>query len=222
MHNNCITVVFVLLLAACADTPKAPKPPQNGAFYVGDSLNYIKYLYKDGVKMSETPFVNGKAHGLSKDYFSGGALRLTVEYRNAKRNGMTTMYYDTGEKYSEIPYADGKINGTKFNYKKDGSLTAKVAYSEGVPVPPLEEYDINGKAIAQPSIKFKTSGGILKMELSDKAFSATQFYAVEKDGLKRIPTEKKAGSLASPRKGMVIRAVYTTGRNNEGAVDAKY
>lgn len=210
------------LLVACTETPKTPKPPHDGPFYVGDSLNYIKYLYKGGVKMSETPFVNGKAHGLSKDYFSNGALRLTVEYQNARRNGMSTVYYETGEKYSEIPYVDGKVSGTKQNYKKDGSLTAKVSYLNGIPVPPLEEYDADGKPIDQPSIKFKASGGTLNMELSDKSFTATQFYMVEKDGLKRIPTEKGVGSLSSPGRGVLIRAVYSTRRNNEGAVDAKY
>jgi hypothetical protein len=222
MRKPIILLMVLPLFIACTGTPGKPKPPQNGPFYVGDSLNYIKYLYKDGIMMSETPFVNGKAHGLSKDYFSSGALRLTVEYQNARRNGMSTMYYDTGEKYSEIPYVDGKISGTKLNYRKDGSLTAKVTCMDGVPVPPLEEYDMNGKAIAQPVIKFRTDGGTLNMELSDRAFTATQFYVVEKDGLKRIPTAKKAGSLSSPRKGILIRAVYTTARNNEGAVDAKY
>ncbi|MDR2424818.1 MAG: hypothetical protein LBD59_08865 [Prevotellaceae bacterium] len=224
-------LLFITVLAmiiACAEAPKKPKPPTNGYFYEYkddkvDTLNFKRYLYKNGIVVQEMLFVDGKVNGEAKEYYLDGKLRSTIEYKDAKRNGMFVMYYETGEKYSETPYENGKEQGISQFYKKDGAVTAKVKYETGVPVPPLEEFDSEGKPIQQPKIKFRTSGGSLKMELDDKSFKATQFYTMEKNGkLVKIPTAKGEGVLVSFQSGTKVRAVYTSKRGREGAVDARY
>jgi hypothetical protein len=96
------------------------------------------------------------------------------------------------------------------------------SYVKGKPVPPLEEYDAGGKAIKQPAIKFTTSGGVLKMELSDRTFTSPTFYTIVKGELIEIPTDKGVGRLVGAKKGVQIRALYISPRGTEGAVDAKY
>jgi hypothetical protein len=222
MRKIFIATVILLNFFACIETTKKPEPPRNGVQYEGDSLNFVKYTYKEGNLMSEEPFVNGRMHGEAKYYYQNGKLRNTIEYKDAKRNGLFTYYYETGEKHSDMPYVNGKINGTRHNYKKNGSLTMACSYVDGKPVPPLEEYDAAGEKIKQPTIKFSVSGGVLKMELSDKTFTVSSFSRIEKDNLIEIPVEKGAGRLQGAKKGVQIRAYYKSPRGAEGAVDAKY
>jgi hypothetical protein len=222
MKKIFIMSVILLGIVACGGSTKKAEPPRNGVVYEGDSLNFVKYTYKDGYLANEEPFVNGRIHGEAKYYYSNGKLRTTIEYKEAKRNGILVSYYDTGEKHGDVPYLNGKIHGTRHNYKKDGSPTMVCSYVNGKPIPPLEEYDDVGKKIKQPSIKFTASGGTLKMELSDRTYTSATFFKVEKENLTEIPTEKGTGRLAGARKGIQIRACYKTPRGAEGAVDAKY
>jgi hypothetical protein len=214
--------VILMGLFACNESTKKPSPPRDGALYEGDSLNFIKYTYKEGTLTSEETFVNGKIHGVAKYYYRNGNIRTTIEYKEARRNGIATSYYETGEKHGDTPYLDGKINGIKHNYKKDGSPTMVCSYENGKPVPPLEEYDAVGEKIKQPVIKFSTSGGVLRMELNDKTCTSVSFYKIVKDKLIEIPTEKGVGRLPGAVKGTQIRAYYKSPRGADGAVDAKY
>jgi hypothetical protein len=222
MKRIVLLSIISLCIFACGETVKKPVPPRDGVQYEGDSINFIKYTYKEGVLISEEPFVNNKMHGVAKHYYQNGNLRNTIEYKDAKRNGVMLFYYETGEKHSDIPYLNGKVNGTRHNYKKDGSLTMVCSFVEGKPIPPLEEYDAGGKLIKQPVIKFSTSGGVLKMELSDRTFTASSFFKIVKGELVEIPSEKGVGRLPGASKGIQIRAHYKSPRGAEGAVDAKY
>jgi antitoxin component YwqK of YwqJK toxin-antitoxin module len=210
-------------MAGCGEQqPKKPVPPSDGYFYEGDSLNFVRKLYKQKVLVQETTFVNGKAHGTEKNYYKDGTLSSTVEFSEARRNGMSASYYETGEKYMETPYINGKIHGTRLMYMKNGSVSMKAEYINGKPVPPLEEYGADGQKIAQPSIKFQKTEGNLKMELSDRKYRISQFYRIENNDLIEIATKNGAGILPGAVKGVKIRAVYTSPRGAEGAVDAKY
>jgi hypothetical protein len=219
-----IVIISVILLGffSCIETTKKTEPPRDGVVYEGDSLNFIKKTYKEGYLASEEPFVNGRIHGEAKYYYQNGKLRRTIEYKDARRNGLFVYYYETGEKYSDEQYVNGKVNGVKHNYRKNGSLSMSCSFVDGKPVPPLEEYDAGGNKIKQPTVKFTVSGGTLKMELSDRTFTSASFYRITKEGLIEIPTEKGVGRLAGAKKGVQIRAYYKSPRGAEGAVDAKY
>ncbi|MDR2383093.1 MAG: hypothetical protein LBD76_04315 [Prevotellaceae bacterium] len=219
-----IVIISVILFSffSCIEKTKKAEPPRDGVVYEGDSLNFLKKTYKGGNLASEEPFVNGRMHGEAKYYYPNGKLRRTIEYKEARRNGLFVYYYDTGEKYSDEQYVNGKVNGLKQNYMKNGTVTMSCSFVDGKPVPPLEEYDAGGKKIKQPTVKFTLSGGTLKMELSDRAFTSASFFKIEKDKLVEIPTEKGVGRLAGAKKGVQIRAYYKSPRGAEGAVDVKY
>jgi hypothetical protein len=222
MRKIVIVSVILLSLFSCFETTKKAEPPRDGPVYEGDSLNFIKKIYKGGNLVSEETFVNGRIHGEAKYYYQDGKLRRTIEYKNAKRNGMLVYYYETGEKYSEESYVDGKLNGVKHTYRKNGSIAMTCSFVDGKPVPPLEEFDAGGEKIKQPTIKFSLSGETLKMELSDRTFTSASFYTIVKGKLIEIPTEKGVGRLIGAKKGVQIRACYKSPRGADGAVDAKY
>lgn len=217
-----LSLVLFSLFSCGESTSKTPKPPTDGVHYVGDSVNFIKYIYKDGIIISEQPFVDNKANGVSKDYYANGNLRLTVEYKDAKREGLSVTYYETGEKHSETSYKNGKKDGIKYIYKKDGSITSKVPFADGMPIPPLEEFDVDGKPIPQPTIKFKMNGNSLRMELSDKSFTGVKFFQIKNDAMIEVPMTGNVGNLSYASRGIKVRAYYKTPRGAEGAVDGKY
>jgi hypothetical protein len=222
MKKTVIISVILLSLFSCIETTKKTEPPKDGPVYDGDTINFTKKVYKEGVLISEEPFVNNRMHGEAKYFYPSGKLRRTIEYKDAKRDGRFVYYYETGEKYSDELYVNGKLNGLKQNYKKDGTVTMSCSYVDGKPVPPLKEYDAGGKIIKQPTIKFSLSGETLKMELSDRTFTSASFYTIVKGKLIEIPTEKGVGRLIGAKKGVQIRACYKSPRGADGAVDAKY
>ena len=63
--------------------------------------------YEDGLKYSETPFVNGKEHG------------------------MEITYHEDGSKTWETPYVDGKEHGTQIWYREDGSKEREAVFENG-------------------------------------------------------------------------------------------
>jgi hypothetical protein len=209
-------------LVCCTTKKTNPTPPVNGDYYLppDDSVNFTKFIYKNGIIISEQPFVNNKIHGLQKTYYDDGKLRHTIEFVEAKRNGMTTLYYKSGEKHSEIPYKDGKEDGVKRIFRENGDVAQEAPYSKGIPAPELKEYDDKGNLIPQPKIVF--SGATVK--LSAKSFVLEKLYKVEGEELVEIKDAVSSGkgSLKNVKKGAVIRAIYKTSRGAEGATDGKY
>lgn len=222
------TLVAVLFLAACADggnTNKRPKSIANGPQYVGDSLgNGVRYVYKNYILVSEIPMTEQMAHGVCKEFYDDGKIKLELNYNMGMRDGMQTEFYETGEKYVETPFTDNKIDGTKYRYKKDGTVVFEVPYKKGLPVPGIKEYDGSGNLVEQPSIKFTRKGGTLEIKLSDDNASA-EFYQVTEGELLKVPSEKGIGklTLGNAKKGdLTIRASYKTAYGNKAAIDATY
>ena len=216
----CVSVAF----AACNSEPSKPKPPKDGVYYdpADDTVNFTKYIYKNGIVVSEQSFKDNRIEGTTKEYYENGKLRITVEYADAKRNGMSVVYYQGGSKRSEVPYKDGKINGVEVNYYEDGTIASKVPYENGTPVPGIEEFKKDGVKLEQPSIVFKPKGSNVEAHLSNNSYRNVKFYRMEDGKAVELPLNGSAGSLRNVRRGTVIRAVYKTPFANDGVVEARY
>ncbi|MFA5706724.1 MAG: hypothetical protein WDA41_10255 [Candidatus Neomarinimicrobiota bacterium] len=84
-----------------------------------DKVEVKKVYYKSGALWWETPYVNGKIHGIAKEYYSTGVLRREIPYVNGKRYGIERGYYESGSLWYETPYKDGIRHGISKNYDKD-------------------------------------------------------------------------------------------------------
>jgi len=71
-----------------------------------DKVKVKKNYYKSGALYWETPYVNGKMHGIEKWYHESGAL------------------------WREIPYVDSEIHGIVKNYEADKSNIYRLALYE--------------------------------------------------------------------------------------------
>ena len=66
-----------------------------------------KEYYENGQVKSETPLVNGDAHGISKSYYENGEPLADMPYVNGKIHGISKEYYKSGQLRKETPYIDG-------------------------------------------------------------------------------------------------------------------
>ena len=102
---------------------------QNNAI---DSVEVKKHYYKSGALERETPYVNGKVHGLAKWYYESGALWSEAPYVNGERHGIEKTYYASGALWWEIPYVDGNKHGIEKKHEADkSSIVSLTLYNKG-------------------------------------------------------------------------------------------
>ena len=78
-----------------------------------------KAFYSSGALMKETPYVDGKEHGISKQYYESGALWCEIPYVNGKTHGIEKWYCGSGALHSETPYVNGQRHGIQKEYNRD-------------------------------------------------------------------------------------------------------
>ena len=86
--------------------------------------------YKSGALWIETPYVNGKEHGIVKWYYESGALMAETPYVNGKAHGISRLYYESGALQNEIPYVRGKIHGIVRIFEEDKSNICRLTLYE--------------------------------------------------------------------------------------------
>ena len=64
-----------------------------------DNVEVKKSYYASGALFAETPYVNGKEHGIEKAYHESGTLEREIPYVNGERHGILKSYYETGDIY---------------------------------------------------------------------------------------------------------------------------
>jgi len=81
----------------------------------------------NGQVTSECTFVNGLQQGLATGYGPKGGVVSTVLYKNGKKNGKAVYYYPrTKQIKREVVYHDDLINGVTVEYYLNGKLKRKM------------------------------------------------------------------------------------------------
>lgn len=159
-----------------------------------NDTNVIKQYRNDGSIKTEVPVLDGKRHGLAKNFYANGKVQQEIHYIRNKKHGLATTYYKTGIKYMVTPYDSGIIHGVRKTYRQDGALMAEVPFYKGKPTAGLKEYLLNGKEkTAYPKIKIKPVDEImlrnrytLKLSVSD-ASKKVEYFLGKLDENKMIP-----------------------------------
>ena len=86
-----------------------------------DNVEIRKRYYKSGALWWETPYVNGKKHGIEKFFYRSGTLERVTPYVNGKKHGTDEWFYESGALWVEIPYVTGRIHGIAKHYDKDNT-----------------------------------------------------------------------------------------------------
>lgn len=62
-----------------------------------------RWYYESGGLKYETPYKDGKSHGIDKSYWENGKLLYETIYENDKKNGIEKWYWSNGQLQHEIP-----------------------------------------------------------------------------------------------------------------------
>ena len=128
-----------------------------------------------GQKLLVENYSLGKLDGLVVSYFDNGLKRSSAQYINGKKNGQHLLYYPSGGLSKVLFYKDGALSGDNFLYYKDGKLQhhfhfnrlgqrhglwekfysngkrkEKITYDQGILLPPIQRFSIDGKLITAP------------------------------------------------------------------------
>ena len=90
-----------------------------------------KAYYENGKLMREIPYKNDKIHGVAKGYYESGKLASETPYQNGKKHGVEKAYYENGNLRYEAPYQNGEIHGIAKRYYENGNLQAQATYENG-------------------------------------------------------------------------------------------
>ena len=89
-----------------------------------DKFSEYNYYEKDGEEV---------LHGLFKEYYEDGKIRIEYNYKNDEFNGLCKRYDEDGELESEYNYKDGKRHGL-FKYYEDGKIRAEYNFKNNIQI----------------------------------------------------------------------------------------
>ena len=100
--------------------------------YVDGRRHGMHIIYrKDGFKQRELPYVNGKIEGKVIDYREDGSKWMEQEFLNDKMDGMLVEFREDGSKKSEVRRVHYKKVGEEVWFSEDGSVLKRVLYENG-------------------------------------------------------------------------------------------
>lgn len=132
----------------------------NGVLH-GMSTKYYRAKDKAGniIKSEEIEYKDGKKHGIWKQYFESGKLKLTSSYINGEADGAFTFYYEGGKILTTGFYKKGLKEG-KWMYSDEAGKSTIIEYVNGVAknqaeldrafTKQLEELEKNSKNLMDP------------------------------------------------------------------------
>lgn len=141
--------------------------------------------YSSAVKAQatkETPYLNGKVHGVIKLYnASTGAFGYTYSYQNSKKHGPNTYYNEAGKVRKVEHYKKGKRHGPSLEYWPNGKMKSENWYKNnklqgwsrnwneaGTLLYESLRHSVNGKTKTAISRKFdKKTAALLRETLTD-------------------------------------------------------
>ena len=100
--------------------------------YVDGRRHGMHIIYrKDGSKYREMPYMNGKIEGKAIEYREDGSKWMEQEFVNDKVDGMFVEFREDGSKKSEVRRVNYKKVGTEVWFSEDGSVLKEVVYEKG-------------------------------------------------------------------------------------------
>lgn len=111
--------------------------------------------------LSETPYVEGRAHGLSLARYPGGALRFRRLYRAGKREGVHEGFWPNGQLQFTYRYVEDLFEGEQRAYHANGVLAELRHYRAGHEEGLQRFFDETGRIIANYTFKDGRRYGIV-------------------------------------------------------------
>ena len=148
---------FLILLISCilASCAGKNKPP---ASLEEEALKTVVKKRDDGT-ISSVNQVDpwGMVHGVRVTYYDDGtSIYSRITFNHGKKQGPAIFYYKNGQVFKHTGFLLGKHHGPSRKYYKNGKLMAEFAYEEGMILPGLKEYRMDGSMVKEyPELAFR-------------------------------------------------------------------
>lgn len=147
LQVSVILSFFVSFLCCCTNGESSKDVPKDGekiTYYEGSKQikiyipykNYLwhglyKEFYSSGKLKMETLYAKGKKFGYHKTYFENGNLQLESYYKDNKKDSLVRRFFESGQLEWEGFYKNNKLEGNDKTFYINGNLHTHSFYSEG-------------------------------------------------------------------------------------------
>lgn len=105
------------------------------AFQNGELFNGISFVnYPSGKLKFETPYLNGKKHGVEKSWFESGKLKAESECINGIGEGRANGWHENGRLAYDWFWKNRKPYGTWKTFYDDGRIKKEKIFVDGNPI----------------------------------------------------------------------------------------
>lgn len=98
--------------------------------FENNSVNGVVTSFFDDC-IFETPFVNGKRHGVAKGYDNKGKILSETTYVRDFKVGVARYFYPNGQVKMESEFKDNHKQGIQREYYKNGAIKKETSYEWG-------------------------------------------------------------------------------------------
>ena len=90
-------------------------------------------------------FRKGRHHGLQREYWENGNIRMAARYKDGQPCGRWTHWHENGKREGIVNYRDGECHGPSQWWDEDGNITAETYFRDGKEHGTCIEYHANGR-----------------------------------------------------------------------------
>jgi len=87
-------------------------------------VNY-KY-YTNGRTKSESQYLDGKLHGITKIWYESGNLKQSIYYKHGNKHGESLVYYENGSIKELLSYNSNKLITPRYSWYSNGQMQTKL------------------------------------------------------------------------------------------------
>jgi len=127
----------------------------------GKKEGELKEYKKNKLNLSIN-YINGIKHGLYKEYYDNGNIRIECNYSDEQKHGLYKKYYDNGNIRIECNYIDDKKNSEYKEYYDNGQIKEICNYIDDKKNGEYKEYYDNGQLYIDCNYSDNKKDGLYK------------------------------------------------------------
>ena len=97
----------------------------------GNYTGWAKNIHDDGQVRMLIQFKDGKPDGLNTSWYDNGQKEMEGNLKDGKEDGLWTWWNESGQKELEGNYKDAKKDGLWILYNEDGTEESRTTYKDG-------------------------------------------------------------------------------------------
>ena len=158
-----LSLLISLFIIGCGKTPnvktEVKQAPLNGTIVTPANKYYGK---------KTTQWVDGKKHGVHREYYKNGQFKEELHYKNGNHDGLTTRWHENGNKAGTCNWVNLRPFGKCTSWHRNGKLWRVKYIDENMHKTGMEtEYDEKGTVILKIDHSGKTPVVLINADAED-------------------------------------------------------